>query len=174
MAKDWRKQVTLRQGDITQARVDAIVNAANNDLILGGGVAGAIRSKGGPSIQSECDKLGPIAIGEAAITRGGNLPARYVIHAASMRLGESATSESLRTATRNSLRRANENEIRTIAFPAIGTGIAGFPFEECASIMLDEIRSHLLGETTLDNIEIVLFDAPARAAFDRVFATFPD
>jgi O-acetyl-ADP-ribose deacetylase (regulator of RNase III) len=174
MGQDWREQLTLRQGDITQSRVDAIVNAANNDLILGGGVAGAIRSKGGRSIQRECEQLGPIAIGEAAITGGGNLPARYVIHAASMRLGESATSESLRAATRNSLQRANENEIRTIAFPAIGTGIAGFPVDECARIMLDEIRSHLLGQTTLEHVEIVLFDASALAAFDRVFTTLAD
>jgi O-acetyl-ADP-ribose deacetylase len=174
MPKDWRERLTLRQGDITLARVDAIVNAANNDLILGGGVAGAIRSKGGPSIQRECDKLGPIAIGEAAITGGGNLPARYVIHAASMRLGESTTSDSLRAATRNSLRRANENKVRTIAFPAIGTGIAGFPLDKCARIMLDEIRGHLLGETTLEHIDIVLFDASARAAFERVLAAIPN
>jgi O-acetyl-ADP-ribose deacetylase (regulator of RNase III) len=173
MAKDWRERLTLRQGDITQARVDAIVNAANNDLILGGGVAGAIKSKGGPSIQRECNKLRPIAIGEAAITGGGNLPARHVIHAASMRLGESTTTESLRAATRNSLLRADEHKLRTIAFPAIGTGIAGFPIGECARIMLDEIRSHLLGETTLEHVEIVLFDAAALAAFEQVSATLP-
>jgi O-acetyl-ADP-ribose deacetylase (regulator of RNase III) len=90
-----------------------------------------------------------------------------------MRLGESTTGESLRAAMRNSLRRVNENEIRTIAFQAIGTGIAAFPLEECARIMLDEIRSHLLGETTLEHVEIVLFDASALAAFARVFATLP-
>src|SRR5205807_659838 len=88
MESEWRSQVTIRQGDLTEAQVDAIVNAANNDLKLGGGVAGAIRTKGGPSIQQECDSIGPIRIGEAAITTGGNLPARYVIHAASMRLGD--------------------------------------------------------------------------------------
>lgn len=173
MAKDWRERLTLQQGDITQARVDAIVNAANNDLILGGGVAGAIRSNGGPSIQRECDKLGPIAIGEAVITGGGNLPARYVIHAASMRLGKSTTTESLRAATRNSLLRADERKLRTIAFPAIGTGIAGFPLWECARIMLDETRSHLLGETTVEHIEIVLFDAAALTVFEQVFARLP-
>jgi O-acetyl-ADP-ribose deacetylase len=91
-----------------------------------------------------------------------------------MRLGESTTGVSLRAAIRNSLRCANENEIRMIAFPAIGTGIAGFPVEECARIMLDEIRSHLLGQTTLEHVEIVLFDASALAAFDRVFTTLAD
>src|ERR1700728_1314812 len=103
MAKDWRERLTLRQGDLTAAKVDAIVNAANNDLILGGGVAGAIRSKGGPSIQEECQRLGPIRIGEAAITGGGNLPARYVIHAASMALGGLTAESGLRESMRNSL-----------------------------------------------------------------------
>jgi len=87
MNKDWRAKIALRQGDLTDADVDAIVNAANNDLMLGGGVAGAIRVKGGPAIQKECDKIGPIALGEAAITGAGRLRARHVIHAASMRLG---------------------------------------------------------------------------------------
>jgi O-acetyl-ADP-ribose deacetylase len=173
MANNWCERLKLRQGDITQARVDAIVNAANNELILGGGVAGAIRSKGGPAIQSECDELGPIKIGEAAITGGGNLLARHVIHAASMRLGGSTTAESLRAATRNSLLRAEENKIGTIAFPAIGTGIAGFPLDECARIMLEEIRSHLIGVTTLEHVDIVLFDTAALAAFERVLATMP-
>ena len=127
MSKDWRAKIELRQGDLTEADVDAIVNAANNELMLGGGVAGAIRVKGGPSIQQECDRIGTIALGEAAITGAGRLRARHVIHAASMRLGESTSEENLRAATRNSLKRANENSLRTIAFPAIGTGIAGFP-----------------------------------------------
>jgi O-acetyl-ADP-ribose deacetylase len=173
MANNWRERLTLRRGDITQAGVDAIVNAANNDLILGGGVAGAIRFKGGPSIQHECDKLGPIEVGEAAITGGGDLPAKYVIHAASMRLGGSTTAESLRAAMRNSLLRAEENKIQTIAFPAIGTGIAGFPLEECARIMFEEIRSNLEGVSTLQHVEIVLFDQPALAAFEQVFANVP-
>src|ERR1700689_269137 len=129
MAGNWRKRLLRRQGDITQARFDAIVNAANNDLILGGGVAGAIRAKGGPSIQQECDKLGPIPMGEAAITGAGKLKARYVIHAASMRLGGSTSEAALRDLTRNSLKRAIEQGLKSVAFPAIGTGIAGFPIE---------------------------------------------
>lgn len=171
MAGNWRERVELRQGDITQARVDAIVNAANNDLILGGGVAGAIRRRGGPSIQRECDVIGPLAIGEAAITTGGDLAARHVIHAASMRLGEPTAAAALRAATRNSLLRAKENNLRTIAFPAIGTGIAGFPLDACARIMLDEMRRHLSAATSVERIEIVLFDAAALAAFQAVMAT---
>ena len=101
-------RIVVQQGDLTEMDVDAIVNAANNDLQLGGGVAGAIRRKGGPAIQEECDRIGTIAIGEAAITTGGKLKARYVIHAASMQLGGRTTAESLRASTRNSLARAAE------------------------------------------------------------------
>src|ERR1700729_4023398 len=113
MAGNWRERVGLRQGDITQAQVDAIVNAANNDLILGGGVAGAIRAKGGPSIQAECDKLGPIPIGEAVLTGAGKLRARYVIHAASMQLGRRTSEAALRNSTRNSLKRAAEQKLKS-------------------------------------------------------------
>jgi O-acetyl-ADP-ribose deacetylase (regulator of RNase III) len=170
MTKSWREKVTIRQGDLTAAKVDAIVNAANNDLLLGGGVAGAIRSKGGPSIQEECSRIGTIPIGAAAITGGGKLPARHVIHAASMALGGLTSEDGLRESTRNSLARANENRLESIAFPAIGTGIAGFPMERCAELMLEEIQSHLDGETTLKSVAIVLFDARALAVFERVFA----
>jgi O-acetyl-ADP-ribose deacetylase (regulator of RNase III) len=170
MKKDWRAKVELRQGDLTDTDVDAIVNAANNDLMLGGGVAGAIRVKGGPEIQQECDQIGPIALGEEAITGAGRLRARHVIHAASMRLGESTSEADLRSATRNSLMRASENSLRTIAFPAIGTGIAGFPVERCAEVMLGEVRAHLNGATTLERVEFVLFDRRSLEVFERVAA----
>ena len=170
MSEDWRAKIGLRQGDLIEAEVDAIVNAANNDLMLGGGVAGAIRVKGGPAIQKECDKMGPIALGEAAITGAGRLRARHVIHAASMRLGESTSEANLRAATRNSLRRANENSLKTIAFPAIGTGIAGFPIERCAEVMLEEVRAHLEGPTTLERVEFVLFDRRSLEVFERALA----
>ena len=170
MSKDWRAKISMRQGDLTDADVDAIVNAANNDLVLGGGVAGAIRVRGGPTIQQECDKIGPIALGEAAITGAGSLRARYVIHAASMRLGESTSEANLRAATRNSLMRANENSLRSIAFPAIGTGIAGFPIERCAEVMLEEVRTHLGGPTTLEHVDFVLFDRRSLEVFERVLA----
>ena len=170
MSKNWRDKIGLRQGDLTDADVDAIVNAANNDLMLGGGVAGAIRVKGGPAIQQECDRIGTIPLGEAAITGAGLLRARHVIHAASMRLGESTSEVNLRAATRNSMRRADENSIRTIAFPAIGTGIAGFPIERCARVMLEEARAHLGGPTTLERIDFVLFDRHSLEVFERTLA----
>jgi O-acetyl-ADP-ribose deacetylase (regulator of RNase III) len=170
MAQSWQEHLTIRQGDLTAATTDAIVNAANNDLLLGGGVAGAIRTKGGPSIQEECRRHGSIRIGEAAITGGGELPARYVIHAASMQLGGLTSEQALRDSTRNALRLANDYRLESIAFPAIGTGIAGFPLKRCAQVMLDEIRSHLNRETTLRRVEIVLFDAPALAVFNETLA----
>jgi O-acetyl-ADP-ribose deacetylase len=170
MSKNWRDRIGLRHGDLTEADVDAIVNAANNDLMLGGGVAGAIRVKGGPAIQQECDKIGTIPLGQAAITGAGLLRARHVIHAASMRLGESTSEANLRAATRNSLMRADENSLKTIAFPAIGTGIAGFPIERCAQVMLEEVRAHLGGPTTLERVEFVLFDSRSLEVFERTLA----
>jgi O-acetyl-ADP-ribose deacetylase (regulator of RNase III) len=174
MSKDWRAKIELRQGDLTEADVDAIVNAANNDLMLGGGVAGAIRIKGGPTIQQECGRIGTIALGEAAITGAGRMRARHVIHAASMRLGESTSEANLRAATRNSLMRANENALKTIAFPAIGTGIAGFPIEQCAQVMLEEVRKHLNSTTTLERVEFVLFDRRSLEVFERALAEVND
>jgi O-acetyl-ADP-ribose deacetylase len=174
MNQGWRTKLLLRQGDLAQAQVDAIVNAANNDLILGGGVAGAIRAAGGPSIQAECDKLGPMPIGEAAVTGAGNLKARFVIHAASMRLGGRTTEDALRNSTRNSLKRAAEHGVESIAFPAIGTGIAGFPIDRCATVMLEEIRDHLGTATSLRRVEMVLFDARGLKAFQDALARISD
>jgi O-acetyl-ADP-ribose deacetylase len=170
----WRAKVRLSQGDLTEAATDAIVNAANNDLLLGAGVAGAIRRKGGPSIQAECDRIGPIPLGEAALTSGGNLHAKFVIHAASMSLGSQTTEDNLRAATRNSLLRARERGLKSIAFPAIGTGVAGFPLERCAEVMLREVREHLAGATPLVRVEFVLFDAAALAAFQRALDAAQD
>jgi O-acetyl-ADP-ribose deacetylase (regulator of RNase III) len=166
----WRDKVRISQGDITECALDAIVNAANNDLMLGAGVAGAIRRKGGPAIQQECDRIGPIALGEAAVTTGGNLKTKFVIHAASMHLGGRTSEENLRASTRNSLLRASERKLESIAFPAIGTGIAGFPLERCAQVMLEEVRDHLSGETSLELVEFVLFDRAAFESFTRVFS----
>jgi O-acetyl-ADP-ribose deacetylase (regulator of RNase III) len=168
MNHDWREKLSLSQGDLTEVDADAIVNAANNDLMLGGGVAGAIRVKGGPTIQEECTRIGAIALGEAAITNAGRLKARHVIHAASMRLGESTTEVNLRASTRNALLRAAENSLKSIAFPAIGTGIASFPIERCAQVMLEEVRAHLEGATTLERVDFVLFDRRSLEVFERV------
>jgi O-acetyl-ADP-ribose deacetylase len=174
MASPFREKLILRQGDITESRVDAIVNAANNDLQLGAGVAGAIRRKGGPSIQQECDRIGSIPLGEAAITGGGALAARHVIHAASMSLGSRTSEENLRAATINSLRRAEEHRLESIAFPAIGTGVAGFPIARCAEVMLAVIREHVSGPTSLKRVEIVLFDRASLEEFERVLARMKD
>ena len=125
------------------------MNAANNDLLLGGGVAGAIRRKGGDAIQRECDQIGAIPVGGAAITSGGKLKARHIIHAASMQLGGQTTARALRSSTAYSLRVAAEKGLRTIAFPAIGAGIGGFPLSECAAIMLREVVEHLKRPTSV-------------------------
>jgi O-acetyl-ADP-ribose deacetylase len=167
---NFNVRVEILQGDLTEMDTDAIINAANNDLQLGGGVAGAIRRKGGPKIQAECDEIGPVPVGGAAITSGGNLKARYVIHAASMQLGGTTSAQSLRSSTAHSLRIAAQKGLKTIAFPAIGTGIAGFPMRECAEIMLGETAKHFEGPTSLEKVYFVLFDQEALAAFNNVCA----
>ena len=165
-AKAIRERIVIQQGDITDMAVDAIVNAANNDLLLGAGVAGAIARKGGESIQRQCNEIGSIPVGFAAITGAGNLKAKYVIHAASMGLGGVRTSaKTLQTSTAHALRLAAERKLKTIAFPAVGTGVSGFPMERCAEIMLGEAAEHLRNETPLETIYFVLFDEPSRAVF---------
>jgi O-acetyl-ADP-ribose deacetylase (regulator of RNase III) len=161
-------RITLREGDLTAQEVDAIVNAANSELKLGGGVAGAIRAKGGPAIQAECDAHGPIVVGDAAVTGAGDLPARFVIHAAGMALGGSASADSVRSSMRRSLELARERGLRTIAVPAIGAGIAGFPLQRCAEILIEEARAHLAQSTSLEEIRFVLFGEPAYRVFEMV------
>jgi O-acetyl-ADP-ribose deacetylase (regulator of RNase III) len=170
----WKTKITFLQGDITDADVDAVVNAANTQLQLGAGVAGAIRRRGGPTIQQECDAIGPIPLGGAALTSGGQLKARYVIHAASMHLGGLTSERSLRNSTINSLTRAEEKKLTSIAFPAIGTGIAGFPIARCAQIMLEEVKRHLSGPTALQQVLFVLFDEPSLRVFEQTLATMAE
>ena len=167
MNKALSEKIVIQQGDLTEMDTDAIVNAANNDLHLGAGVAGAIRRKGGEEIQRECDAIGSIPVGYAAITGGGKLAARHVIHAASMQLGGKTNAAHLRTSVAHSLRIATERGLKTIAFPAVGTGIAGFPLDECATIMLQEAMQHLKGKTSLEKIYFVLFDDRACDVFTR-------
>lgn len=162
-------KVYFSQGDITTMSVDAIVNAANTDLLLGSGVAGAIRAQGGPAIQEDCDRIGPIALGEAAVTTGGRLKALYVIHTASMHLGGRTSAESLRDSTRASLMLAEGKGLKSIAFPAIGTGVAGFPMEECARIMIGEVLDHLRSRSSLEKIQFVLYDEAALKTFESVY-----
>src|SRR5436309_6321938 len=175
--KSLAEMIVIQQGDLTEMDTDAIVNAANNDLMLGAGVAGAIRRKGGEEIQRECDAIGSIPVGYAAITSGGRLKAKHVIHAASMSLGGPTTAETLRRSTAHALRIAADRGLKTIAFPAVGTGVAGFPMEECAKIMLDESARHLQGNTqgnapggtSVETIYFVLFDEKAREVFERTW-----
>ncbi|MFB0566169.1 MAG: macro domain-containing protein [Candidatus Aminicenantaceae bacterium] len=144
--KEWitnGKKLKLVEGNIVLLDVEAVVNAANKNLILGGGVAGAIRQFGGPTIQEECNKIGPIEVGEAALTGGGNLKAKYVIHAAGPVYGEGDEDEKLRMATLNSLRIAREKTINSIAFPAISAGIFGFPIKRCSEIMIKVATDYL-------------------------------
>src|SRR4029077_16080909 len=131
---NFAHRIEILQGDLTEMATDAIVNAANNDLQLGGGVAGAIRRKGGPKIQAECDAIGTIPVGGAAITTGGELKARHVIHAASMELGVITDARSLCSSPSRSLRMAAQKKLKTIAFRAVRTGIAGFSMREFAEI----------------------------------------
>ena len=140
------RQIVLLQGDITEMTTDGIVNAANKDLVLGAGVAGAIRTKGGPAIQEECDQIGGAAVGEAAITTGGNLKAKFVIHAVGPRMGEGDEDRKLADATRNSLTLAHEEGLASITFPAISTGIFGFPKDRCSRIMLTTVAETLRKE----------------------------
>lgn len=161
-------RIRLLEGDICREEVDAIVNAANTELKLGTGVAGAIREQAGPAVQEECDGLAPVAVGEAVLTGAGRLPARHVLHAASMELGGRTTEEALRASTRCCLELAREHELRSIAFPALGTGVGGLSLQRCAEIMLEEARQHLDGETSVEDIRFVLFGEPAYRVFEDV------
>ena len=162
--------IHIERGDITEYAVDAIVNAANSHLILGGGLAGAIRTRGGPSIQLACTEHGPIKVGEAAITTAGNLKASYVIHQASMSLGSNTTARNLRSSIRAVLELAELNSVKTLALPATGTGIAGFPVDLCADIMLEEVMRHVANDTTLTDIYFVLYNENAYEMFSKKHA----
>ncbi len=162
-------RIVIIDGDLVEQDVDAIVNAANNDLVLGGGVAGAIRRRGGPAIQAECDAHGRIKLGEAAITGGGELPARHVIHAASMGLGGRTTRTSLTASMDHVYRLARDNQVRTIAIPAVGTGIAGFPIDECARVMSKCLRTAQHQGWEPEEVRFVLFGAAAKQAFEGPF-----
>jgi len=157
----------LLEGDITEMETDAIVNAANSRLILGGGVAGAIRKKGGPKIQEECNKIGSTFVGGAVITSGGDLKAKYVIHAVGPRMGEGNEEEKLKNATLNSLKVADENGLKSISFPAISTGIFGFPIDKCAEIMLRTVIDYLEGQSGLEKVVFCLFGNVSYEVFQK-------
>ncbi len=159
----------LIEGDITEQNVDAIVNAANAQLTLGSGVAGAIREKGGNSIQEECDRLGGTYVGGAVLTGGGDLKARHVIHAVGPRMGEGDENTKLRNATMNSLLLAEEHDLKSIAIPAISTGVFGFPMDRCADIMLTIVVEFLKRPTKLEKVVFCLRGQEAYQIFkDRL------
>ncbi len=160
-----QSEIELVQGDITESDTDAIVNAANSQLTLGAGVAGAIRSKGGPSIQEECNAIGHCPVGGAVITGGGNLKTRHVVHAVGPRQGEGDEEEKLKNATLNSLKVADQNHLKSITFPAISTGIYGFPLDACARIMLTTVKEYLSGTTIIERVVFALFDEKSFKAF---------
>jgi O-acetyl-ADP-ribose deacetylase (regulator of RNase III) len=163
-----QSQLRLVEGDLTEMAVDAIVNAANSALQLGGGVAGAIRSKGGPQIQQECDKIGGTPVGTAVITTGGRLKAKHVIHAVGPRMGEGDEDRKLREATLNSLKLAEQHQLESIAFPAISTGIFGYPIERCAQVMLTATVGYLRGKTGLQNVVFCLWGEEAFQVFAKI------
>ena len=157
----------LVRGDITEQAVDAIVNAANSQLILGGGVAGAIRQKGGPTVQDECNQKAPIKVGQAVLTTGGNLKAKYVIHTVGPRIGEGDEDNKLAQATLSTLNVAEDNNLSSLAFCAISTGIFGYPKDRCAKIMLKNTIQYLKGETHLKKVVFCLYSRDAYEIFCR-------
>ena len=159
------EKIVILKGDITELDCDAIVNAANTELWMGSGVAGAILKKGGRAIEDEAVKLGPIKLGDAVITKGGALRASHVIHAAAINPGESATVDSIRKATISALEIAMEKQIKTVAFPALGTGAGGLSYAHCARAMLSETVQFLKEEEYPKYVYFVLRDDEAHKAF---------
>jgi O-acetyl-ADP-ribose deacetylase (regulator of RNase III) len=170
-----RGSVELIDGDITAMDTDAIVNPSNTRLILGAGVSGAIASKGGPSIQQEMSRIGDCPVGGAVATGGGKLQARYVIHAVGPMMGEGDEDAKLRSATVESLKRAEELKISSIAFPAISTGIYGFPIERCARIMLSAVLDHFNSGTaaSVKRVVFCLWGAEAFGVFEKTLGEMP-
>ena len=154
--------VEVLEADITQLDVDAIANAANTQLMHGGGVAGAISRAGGPDVQRESDEKAPIGLGEAVETTAGDMPARYVIHAATMELGGPTSAEIIERATHSTLARAEELDCRSLALVAFGTGVGGFPLEEAARVMVGAAREH---EGSLERILFAVRGEEAERAF---------
>lgn len=157
--------VIVKQADITEEDVDAIVNAANSHLAHGGGVAGAISRKGGSIIQQESNEIGYVPVGQAASTSAGKLKAKRVIHAVGPMMGEGDEDNKLRSATLSSLKIADREGLQSIAFPAISTGIFGYPIERCAPIMLGAVKQYCQESTSLKEVRFCLFDHKALDVF---------
>ena len=157
--------VKVERGDITMMAVDATVNAANNHLWMGGGVAGAIKRAGGAEIEQEAMGKGPIEPGDAVVTGAGRLPCRHVIHAATMAQDLMTSADLIRRATRSSLRRADALKLASVAFPALGTGVGGFGVRDAAHLMVDEVAGHLGVATTLRTVVFAVVTPDAEQAF---------
>jgi O-acetyl-ADP-ribose deacetylase len=165
IARIHGKTVEVIEGDITDYDGDSIVNAANNNFWMGGGVAGAIKRMGGQTIEHEAMKQGPKPVGESVITSAGSLRAKHVIHAAVMGEDLSTSSAKILQATRSALKLADMSKIKSIAFPALGTGVGGFPMEEAAQIMIGAACEFLRAPTSLERVTFVLFDHEAYNIF---------
>lgn len=160
-------RLAVDTGDITKLEVDAIVNPANSQLIMGGGVAGAILRAGGDQVQKEALTKAPVQIGKAVETTGGKLKAKYVIHAPTMTRPAMPTNrENVKLATRAALECANQLDIASVAFPGMGTGVGGLNLEEAAEVMVTEVAKHVESGTTLKNIILVGFSAELTHAFE--------
>src|SRR5205085_387594 len=159
--------VEVLDTDITALEIDAIANAANTHLMHGGGVAGAIARAGGPAVQAESGERSPIGLGEAIETTAGEMPSRWVIHAATMEPGGPTSAEVIRRATASTLRRAEELGARSLALVAFGTGVGGFPLDEAARIEVEEVRRHLDGDSRLERVVFAVRGDAAREAFEE-------
>jgi O-acetyl-ADP-ribose deacetylase (regulator of RNase III) len=158
-------EIEVMQADITKLEVDAIANAANTQLQHGGGVAAAISRAGGPEVQAESDRVAPVGLGEAVETTAGELPSRWVIHAATMELGGPTSAEIIRNATAATLAKADELGARSLALVAFGTGVGGFSLDEAARIEVKEVRRHIQGESGLERVVFAVRGEEAEAAF---------
>jgi O-acetyl-ADP-ribose deacetylase (regulator of RNase III) len=159
--------IDVREGDISRCEADALVNAANNHFWMGSGVAGALKRVGGVEIEEQAISQGPVAVGEVVVTGAGKLKARYVIHAAVMGQDLRTGTAVIKKATENSLRCADGLECKSIAFPALGTGVGGFSLEECARLMIGTLKDYGTGKTGIERVILILYGEPAY----RIFAT---
>jgi O-acetyl-ADP-ribose deacetylase (regulator of RNase III) len=163
-------KIEVLEVDITALEVDAIANAANTRLLHGGGVAGVISRAGGPSVDAESRERAPIGLGDAVETGAGEMPCRWVIHAATMELGGPTSADVIRRATVSTLRRAEELGVRSLALVAFGTGVGGFPVGDAAAIEVEEVRRHLGSGSALERVVFAVRGAEALDAFERALA----
>jgi O-acetyl-ADP-ribose deacetylase len=163
-------EIDVQQADVTTLEVDAIANAANTALRHGGGVAAAISRAAGPELQRESDERAPIGLGEAVATTAGELPSKWVIHAATMELGGPTSAEVIRRATASTLRAADELGAKSLALVAFGTGVGGFPVDEAARIEVEEVERHLAEGSGLERVVFAVFGDKTALAFEEALS----